>query len=517
MTKNNHQFLAAVVLIIALSIFISEILAMSISGLFSSFLFRWQVVLLDSLLLIIMLSPAAYFFLLRPLLLRIDEQDKIEEKSKAYRENLECKVKDCTEELRGEYDTQSAINLLLRASLESTSLDIFLKRALGLIFSLPRFALEPKGSIYLVEGEPAALVMHAQKGLAEVIQKTCSQVNIGKCLCGQAALTRKVQFTNALDERHQTRYAGIVPHGHYCVPILFQTKAIGVLNMYVKEGYQYNKKDEDFLLAVANTLAGVIVRKRNEAELDKLTKDMEGVIREQVQDVLEAKNKLEDAVKTKSDFILMLSHELRVPLAVIKESISLVLEGLGNLDERQKDLLGIIKNNTDRLIRFINDILTFQKFESGRMILDIHENDINKVIEDSCKMMFPLASRKNLDFVFHPDDNLPRVKSDKNKIVQVLVNLINNSIQATEKGGIVVSTSKREDSIQVLVQDSGPGIKEDELPKLFEKFGQVGIGKPEGTGLGLAISKEIIQAHNGKIWAESEFGRGTKFYFTIPV
>jgi len=131
-----------------------------------------------------------------------------------------------------------------------------------------------------------------------------------------------------------------------------------------------------------------------------------------------------------------------------------------------------------------------------------------------------MARERGLDFILDLEDDLPRIKFDRDKIVQVLVNLVDNAIKVTEKGGITITSDKADNSVRVSVSDTGRGIKSEDLPRLFRAFEQLGKMKDRKTGssgLGLAISKEIIDAHNGKIWAESEFGRGTTINFILPV
>lgn len=153
------------------------------------------------------------------------------------------------------------------------------------------------------------------------------------------------------------------------------------------------------------------------------------------------------------------------------------------------------------------------------MPFNIQENDINEVIKEVQKTMGPPAKAKGLDCIINLDDNLPKIEFGRDKIIQVLTNLVNNAIKFTEKGSITITTSQRDNIIQVSVRDTGGGIKKEDIPKLFQQFAQLGKSiekKTGGTGLGLAISKEIIREHRGKIWVESEFGKGSIFYFTIP-
>jgi len=232
-------------------------------------------------------------------------------------------------------------------------------------------------------------------------------------------------------------------------------------------------------------------------------------------------NDLEKALKMKSDFTSTVSHELRTPLAAIKESIAIVLdETAGALGDKQKEFLNISKRNVDRLTRLINDLLDFQKMESGRQTFNFEENDINGVIKDAVKDMAPLAANKDLTFSLGLAGRIPKTRFDKDKIVQVLINLIGNAIKYTDAGSVTVSTSNTADSIVVSVKDTGIGIKKEDLHKLFEQFSQIesiSDRRVGGTGLGLAISKKIVDAHSGKIWVDSAPGKGSTFSFSLPI
>ena len=200
--------------------------------------------------------------------------------------------KQAQEEIRRSNDTQTAINALLKIALDGLSLEETLKRSIALVLSIPWLIFESRGSIFLVEDDPQVLVMKAQNGLAQPIQTKCKRVPFGRCLCGQAALTREVQFTNALNERHEVRYDGISPHGHYCVPILSADKVLGVLNIYVKEGHQRDKREEVFLNAVAGCLAGVIERKQAEEALKASEEKYSTLIEESSDGIVILKDRL---------------------------------------------------------------------------------------------------------------------------------------------------------------------------------------------------------------------------------
>lgn len=171
------------------------------------------------------------------------------------------------------YEIQYVLNSLLKLALEEKTLEDILKVTLDNIISIPWLAIESKGSIFLVEDEPEILVMKAKTGLSEIIQEKCSRVPFGRCLCGRAARTNEIQFADHLDEKHDVFYEGMQPHGHYCVPILSGGRTLGVINLYLKEGHRREQQEETFLIAVADTLAGIIHRKRSESALNPSSSD----------------------------------------------------------------------------------------------------------------------------------------------------------------------------------------------------------------------------------------------------
>jgi signal transduction histidine kinase len=231
--------------------------------------------------------------------------------------------------------------------------------------------------------------------------------------------------------------------------------------------------------------------------------------------------KLKQAIETKSQFMSVVSHELRVPLASIKESIAIVSDGLaGKITKEQRNCLDIARRNIDRLNKLIGDLLDLHKLEAGKMNFEIQDNNANEIAKEVYDTMLPSTKGKGIDLILELDGSLPMVRFDKDKITQLLSNLVNNAIKFTKEGHIAITTSKREDTIQVSVSDTGCGIKKEDLPRLFHEFEQLetnGVEKTRGTGLGLAISKEIITRHNGEIWAESEVGKGSTFFFTLPM
>ncbi|MFH1878569.1 MAG: ATP-binding protein [Candidatus Omnitrophota bacterium] len=234
-----------------------------------------------------------------------------------------------------------------------------------------------------------------------------------------------------------------------------------------------------------------------------------------------AEEGMKKVISIKSEFTSMVSHELRTPLTAIKEIISIVLRGaVGEINDEQRDFLDTAKKNIDRLARFINDVLDFQKIGSGKMPFYIQKNDMNDVVKEIYRSMNILAKDKGLELLIDLDKNLPEINFDKDKIIQVITNLVNNAIKFTNAGRVKIRTIKEDLVVHVIVEDTGRGIRKEDLPRLFQSFEQIGdpeTRKAGGSGLGLAISREIISKHRGKIWAESEYGKGSSFQFVLPI
>jgi len=233
----------------------------------------------------------------------------------------------------------------------------------------------------------------------------------------------------------------------------------------------------------------------------------------------DSRRELNEAAALKAKFASIAAHELKNPLAVIKEGVSLIFDGtLGEVSEKQKRSLAMVKREIDRMVRMAKDFLDFQKIQLKKMEFDFKENNLNLLIKALVDSIQPLASAKNIELRLELLEGIPEFKFDRDRLEQVLMNLLNNSLKFIKEGSVVISTELDGDEVHVRVIDTGPGIKRDELNSIFDAFKQSSTGsKVEGTGLGLFISKEIIQAHGGLIWVESEFGKGATFHFTIPV
>ncbi len=234
-----------------------------------------------------------------------------------------------------------------------------------------------------------------------------------------------------------------------------------------------------------------------------------------------ANEKLVTLDRMKSDFISTLSHELRTPMTSIKAFSELILIKPRMPEGKKTKFLTIIKAESERLARLINDILDLTKIEAGKLSWKTGEVSVEGVIRHSVAGIQPLADDKRILMTIAVEPALPSLLGDEDRLVQVMTNILSNAVKFTPQNGAVrigagLSRGQHRE-IVVQVADTGPGVPEGDLPLIFDKFHRSGNGMTEGTGLGLAIARQIVEHHGGKIWATSEPGAGSTFTFTLPL
>ncbi|HWY79125.1 MAG TPA: ATP-binding protein [Candidatus Sulfotelmatobacter sp.] len=223
----------------------------------------------------------------------------------------------------------------------------------------------------------------------------------------------------------------------------------------------------------------------------------------------------------KVDFVSMAAHELRTPLTAIRGYTSLLqMHYATQLDQSAKELLTRLIVSTTNLTNLIDNLLSVSRIERNSLIIEAKPLDLGIIIKDIFSSFEQQAHTKNQHFTLNLPDNLPQVMADPFRIGQVFINLISNALNYTPDGGtITVTVADRTDHLEVTVQDTGEGIPPEALPRLFTKFFRVSGSLEQGskgTGLGLYITKSIVEMHKGKIWAQSTFGKGSTFIFTLP-
>jgi len=221
----------------------------------------------------------------------------------------------------------------------------------------------------------------------------------------------------------------------------------------------------------------------------------------------------------KTNFIATVSHELKTPLASSDFSLKLLEdERIGQLSNEQKDLLHNLKEDNQRMLRILSELLNMAQVETGKIQLNISEVNPVTIVETALSTVLSAAKEKDVTFQKNYDENLAVVKADAEKTGWVLNNFLTNAIKYSSEGStVIVSVRKVESTIEFSILDRGPGIPSQYLSKVFDRFFKVPGSKAGGTGLGLAISKEFIEAEGGQIWVKSEIGSGSTFGFNLPI
>ena len=256
--------------------------------------------------------------------------------------------------------------------------------------------------------------------------------------------------------------------------------------------------------------------------------------------LLAAYLKLQEANRQKTLFLASAAHELKTPLAVIKGYYDLLLTGsLGRLTEKQRDILEESKESSERLVRLVSMFLNYSALESGKLVLQLRENDLRDCLEELAKRWSEAFQRKGVRLETSFDPSISSFRFDYQKVQQTAANLLDNALKHTPSGGVVTLKASphfwerrvaeaapaaerrrfrlpRPNSVEVSVADSGPGLAAEHHQEIFEDFVRVDRNT-SGMGLGLAIAKRLVQAHRGKIWVESEAHRGSKFTFLLPM
>ncbi|HUU27990.1 MAG TPA: ATP-binding protein [archaeon] len=261
-------------------------------------------------------------------------------------------------------------------------------------------------------------------------------------------------------------------------------------------------------------------------KIEAWNRELEGKVAERTKELEEKHNELEKAYqalktldKAKDDFLSLVSHELRTPLSSVLLYSEMLLDGIADSEESQTEFLTTIVDNCKRLSRLINDVLDLSKIEAGRMSFKLEKLDFKELVADTLTSIRPKIESKKIHFDFTNIDGKCHLWGDRDKVIQVLTNIISNAVKFTlDEGRITVSLTGYGKMGKVAVEDTGKGIKREDIPKVFDRFSQLESidNHSEGTGLGMTISKSVIERLGGEIWIESEFGRGTSVFFTLP-
>ena len=324
---------------------------------------------------------------------------------------------------------------------------------------------------------------------------------------GRAALEGQIVHISDVFQDSEYTWWESQKVGHFrailTVPLMREGRPIGVLGLTRANPKPFTKKQIELVTTFADQAVIAIENVR---------------LFDEIQD---KSRQLEVASQHKSQFLANMSHELRTPLNAILGYTELMADGIyGELPEKTMGVLKRLESNGRHLLGLINDVLDLSKIEAGQLVLDLSDYSLEDIAQTVRSTLEPLAADKKLVFKVEVAPKMPPGYGDGRRLTQVLINLVGNAIKFTDGGEVVITGGATDGSFRLSVRDTGPGISAADQAKLFQEFQQADNAitrKKGGTGLGLAISKRIVEMHGGKIWVESQVGKGSTFSFTVPV
>jgi signal transduction histidine kinase len=431
-----------------------------------------------------------------------ESKGKLEE----YSRTLEQKVTMRTEELARSVKELTALGEI--SQVVSSTLDIE-----KVLTSIVRHAVQlsdtDAGTIYEFDEKEQIFIPRINYGMsAEFIDALReSKLRLGdETVIGQAARKRAPGQVPDLAKVSDYPLPSLLDEGYralLALPLLRENRLIGGLIVRRKTAGEFPPSVVDML----QTFAAQSVVAIHNAQLFREIEDKG--------------QELEIANKHKSEFLANMSHELRTPLNAIIGYSELIIDNIyGEVPEKIREVLERVEKNGRHLLSLINDVLDLSKIEAGRLTLTLNEYSMQDIIQTVFTSVEALAVEKNLDLKTTVPNDLTNGKGDGQRIAQVVLNLIGNAIKFTDQGEVNVEAAVSNESFLISVSDTGPGLSETDQLKIFEEFQQAdgsSTRKKSGTGLGLSISKKIVEMHGGRIGVESTLGKGSKFWFRLPI
>lgn len=364
--------------------------------------------------------------------------------------------------------------------------------------------LQAKGcSLMLLTPDRKTLLHTAAYGLSDwYVRKGPVKTGqiISEVLKGKSVTVLDATTDERVLYREQAKKEGIA--SMFSAPMLLKGEVVGVARVYTAKPHDFTPGETYFVEAAANLGAIALERARELEqcfiEVDKMEEERRNFVR----------------------FLSVVAHDLQSPLVATQSILSYIADGYtGEITDGQKDLMQRGIRRIDELLTLITDLLEIPRIEAGQLAREMQEISLNSVVKQAMVGLDNVAKRKGLALNVELPESSPRVHASSRRLQQVLINLVSNAINYTRDGMVLVRVKEYDSEVAVEVIDTGIGILPDEMPRIFDDFFRGSNAGPKGTGLGLSISKRIIEAHGGKIWAESpcpETGKGTKFSFTLP-
>jgi signal transduction histidine kinase len=365
------------------------------------------------------------------------------------------------------------------------------------------------GAFYTYDEATGVLRLQASYQLEDELVRALTEapIRLGETAVGRAAVGRRAVQMPDIDAEPSYPLRGILRRLGYrallAIPLLHEGRIIGGLTVLRRTPGAFSEEIVRLIQAFA-TQSALAIQNAN------LFHEIE-----------ETGRQLAVASQHKSEFLANMSHELRTPLNAILGYTELIQDNIyGQVPDRIREVLDRVQSSGRHLLGLINDVLDLSKIEAGRLTLSIADYSMKEVVQTVVMATEALVAEKKVALRIAISEHLPLGEGDQRRITQVLLNLVGNAIKFTEAGEIAVQAIAADGAFHLSVRDTGPGIAAEDQQRVFEEFQQVDSSSTRekgGTGLGLSISKKIIELHGGRIWVESELGRGSTFHFTLPV
>jgi signal transduction histidine kinase len=431
-----------------------------------------------------------------------DSKRKLEE----YNRTLEEKVEIRTKELARSVDELKALGEISRTVSSTLDLETVL---INIVQHAVQLSGADTGTIYEIDEETQTFMPSINFGMSDEMIRVLSEskLRVGDdTVIGQAALRKSPKQIPDLKNISNYPLSSIIEDGFralLALPLLRKDRLIGGLIVRRKAPGEFPASVVEMLQTFAAQSVVAIHNAQLFSEIEEKGKE------------------LEIANRHKSEFLANMSHELRTPLNAILGFTELIIDNIyGDVPDKILEVLERVEKNGLHLLNLINDVLDLSKIEAGRLKLSLNDYSMRGIIETAVISIEALALEKQLKLSVNIQEDIGQGHGDEQRISQVILNLVGNAIKFTDQGNVSIEAKRQNQDFIVSISDTGPGLSEEDQKKIFEEFRQAdgsSTRKKGGTGLGLSISKKIIEMHKGNIGVESTLGKGSTFWFSLPI